>query len=322
LIEYVRSVTEPMTTPYRLSIIIPCFNHGEFLPEVVASVKGAARKDLELIVVDDGSTDARTSIEMDALTDQGVHVIRQENKGLAAARNAAILASKGEYIFPLDADDHLCPGWIDRGIQILDSKPQIGVVYGDALCFGTRNDRWRVGPFDPDLLLDWNFIHASALYRRRIWEQNCGYDGTMPVQGFEDWDFWLGALAAGWQFYYLPEVFFEYRQAEHSMLTRASGFEGRVEEFIAKKHGLLYRRRWQALSPHPLRSVRTPVVYDFDMAIVERSKGNRSAATKHLVASLRRGLPLAGRSRALGALLLYCLFGIKRSGSTVSSTSK
>ena len=77
------------------------------------------RDDLELIVVDDGSTDERTRKEMDALSTRGIKVIRQENKGLAGARNAGVLASQGEYIFPLDADDRLRPGWIDRGIGIL-----------------------------------------------------------------------------------------------------------------------------------------------------------------------------------------------------------
>ena len=164
--------------------------------------------DIELIVVDDGSTDERTRKEMDALPAQGIKVIRQENKGLAAARNAGIAISRGEYILPLDADDRLRSGWIDRGIRILDSNPQVGVVYGDAQCFGTRNDRWTIGPFDPDRLLQWNYIHASALYRRSVWEQNRGYDGTMPVQGYEDWDFWLGALEHGWEFAYVPRGVF------------------------------------------------------------------------------------------------------------------
>jgi glycosyltransferase involved in cell wall biosynthesis len=234
-----------MTKCCKMSVVIPCFNHGEFLPEAVGSVSNLRRNDIDLIVVDDGSTDERTRREMDGLQAQGIKVIWQENKGLAAARNAGILASRGEYIFPLDADDRLRSGWIDDGIRILDANPQIGIVYGDAECFGTRRTgRWRVGPFDQNHLLDQNYIHASALYRRSVWEQNGGYDGTMPVQGLEDWDFWLGAVEHGWQFAYVPEVFFDYRQTQGSMITRASGFEAQIEEFIAKKHGLLYRRAW------------------------------------------------------------------------------
>jgi glycosyltransferase involved in cell wall biosynthesis len=236
-----------MTKSCKVSVIIPCFNHGEFLPEAIASVTNIRRDDIDLIVVDDGSTDERTRTEMDALPAREIQVIRQENRGLAAARNAGITVATGEYILPLDADDRLLPGWIDNGIRILDSGPQVGVVYGDAECFGTRTGRWRVGPFETDKLLKWNYIHASALYRRSVWEQNRGYDGTMPVQGLEDWDFWLGALEHGWEFAYVPEVFFEYRQASESMITRTGGFLSQVEEFIATKHGLLYRQAWQRL---------------------------------------------------------------------------
>ena len=227
----------------KVSVIMPCFNHGEYLPEAVASVLNAKRDDMELIVVDDGSTDERTREVIDGLT--GIKVIRQENKGLAAARNAGIEVSEGEFIFPLDADDRLRPEWISRGIQILKTSPQVGVVYGDAEQFGTRSGSWVVGHFDVDKLLRWNYIHAAALYRRCVWEQNGGYDGKMPVQGLEDWDFWLGALEHGWQFAYLPEVFFEYRQSEGSMITRTREFESEVEAFIARKHGLLYRQAWQ-----------------------------------------------------------------------------
>lgn len=236
-----------VTKSYKVSIVIPCFNHGEFLSEAVASVIQIGRGDVELIVVDDGSTDERTGVEMDKLVAQGIHVIQQPNKGLAAARNAGVLASQAQYILPLDADDRLRPGWLDRGIEILNSDPKVGVVYGDAERFGAQLGRWCVGSFDTEKLLNWNYIHASALYRRSIWEQNGGYDGTMPVQGFEDWDFWLAALERGWQFAYLPEVFFEYRQSEGSMIKRARAFERQVEDFIAKKHGPLYRQAWLQL---------------------------------------------------------------------------
>jgi glycosyltransferase involved in cell wall biosynthesis len=236
-----------MTRPCKVSVIIPCFNHGEFLAESVASVKKIQREDIELIVVDDGSTDELTRKEMDNLCAQGTKVIRQENKGLAGARNAGVNAAQGEYIFPLDADDRMRSGWIEAAIEILDSDPQVGVVYGDTQCFGTETDRWRVGPFDSERLLTRNYIPCSALYRRSIWQLNNGYQSGMPVQGLEDWDFWLGTYERGWRFAYLPEVFFDYRRAEQSMITRMAGFEDQVDAFVAKKHGLLYRQAWLAL---------------------------------------------------------------------------
>jgi transposase len=70
----------------------------------------------------------------------------------------------------------------------------------------------------------------------------------MPVQGLEDWDFWLSASEHGWQFAYLTEALFDYRIAQESMITRTHGFEEQVAEFIAKKHGLLHRQAWLQLS--------------------------------------------------------------------------
>ena len=231
-----------------VSVIIPCFNHGEFLPEAVSSVTAMDRDDVELIVVDDGSTDEHTRKEMDLLEANGIRVIRQPNKGLAAARNAGILASKGEYIFPLDADDRVRAGNIEHGIRVLDANPRVGVVYGDVQFFGVRTGLWTAGPFSPNRLMRQNYIACSAVFRRVIWEQNGGYDGTMPVQGFEDWDLWLGAFEHGWEFAYVPEVLFEYRKHQESMLTRALKREEEVAVFVARKHGALYRQAWLELA--------------------------------------------------------------------------
>ena len=236
-----------MSSP-TVSVIIPCFNHGEFLPEAVASVAAIKRHDVEIIVVDDGSTDEPTRQEIGALITQGIKVVRQENKGVAAARNAGVRVSKGEYILPLDADNRLRSGYIEHGIRILDANPQVGVVYGDAQYIGIREGRWHVGPFNRDQLLLWNQIDACAMYRRSVWEQNKGYDGTMPVQGLEDWDFWLGAFEHGWQFAYVPDVLFDYRIAKESMLTRAHACDKQVQEFVARKHASLYRHAFVELA--------------------------------------------------------------------------
>ena len=235
------------TRPFKVSVIIPCFNHGEFLPEAVASVISMNRDDVELLVVDDGSTDDRTRKEMDTLEAKGVHVIRQENKGLSAARNAGISASQAKYILPLDADNHIRPAYVDHGVGILDTQPQVGVVYGDAEFIGIRTGRWNVGSFSPARLLDSNYIDACAVYRRSVWEQNGGYDERM-LNGFEDWDFWLGAYERAWQFAYVPEVLFDYRKAHESMLTRVWHLREQVAQFVAAKHGPLYRQAWLQLA--------------------------------------------------------------------------
>lgn len=236
-----------MTRASRVSVVIPCFNHGQFLPEAVKSVASLGRDDVDLVVVDDGSTDERTAKEMDGLRAQGIRVIRQENKGLAGARNAGIAATSGEYVLPLDADNRIRREYIEHGTGILDVKPKVGVVYGDAEYIGEQQGRWHVGPFDRDRLLYWNYIDACAMYRRKIWEENGGYDGTMPTQGLEDWDFWLGALERGWEFQYVPKVLFDYRKMSGSMITGTYGHEADVIKFVATKHGSLFRGAWLSL---------------------------------------------------------------------------
>lgn len=231
-----------------VSVVVPCYNHGEFLAEAVGSVTGMRREDVELIVVDDGSTEEGTRAEVDRLAAQGVRVIRQSNRGLACARNAGIEASRGEYILPLDADNRVRAAYVERGTKILDANPEVGVVYGDAEYIGKRSGRWRVGYFDGNQLLQWNCFDACAMYRRRVWEENGGYDSTIPVQGLEDWDFWLGAVEHGWKIQYVPEILFEYRVGEESMLTRANPHNERVEKFVARKHAMLYRREWLSLA--------------------------------------------------------------------------
>jgi glycosyltransferase involved in cell wall biosynthesis len=188
--------------------------------------------------VDDGSTDERTCQEIGAIIAQGTKVVRQENKAVAAARNAGVLLAGGKYILPLDADNRLRSGYIEHGIRILDANPQVGVVYGDAEYIGKRKGRLRLGSFDRDRLLQCNQIDACAMYRRPIWEQNNGYDGTMPVQGFEDWDFWLCALENGWRFAYVPEVLFDYRVAKRIDVNKQvlSTIRDRLVEIETQDH--------------------------------------------------------------------------------------
>jgi hypothetical protein len=95
----------------------------------------------------------------------------------------------------------------------------------------------------------------------------------MPVPGAEDWDLWLGALERDWQFVYLPEVFFEYRQAEGSMLNRlyASGLTQQLEEFVARKHGMLYKRAWLSLLEERRSARRT--IRQLATLLLSRAKG-------------------------------------------------
>src|SRR5438270_12685045 len=113
-----------MSSP-RFSIVIPCFNHGAYLPETLRSIEAAGRTDVEVIVVDDGSTDPITRKVIDGLHGEYLTVIRQKNSGLAAARNAGFKAAKTDYVLPVDADNRIRPAYIEHGISLMTADPQV-----------------------------------------------------------------------------------------------------------------------------------------------------------------------------------------------------
>jgi glycosyltransferase involved in cell wall biosynthesis len=197
-------------------------------------------------VVDDGSTDARTQAELARAETAGARVIRQSNQGLARARNVGIAATRAAIIIPLDADNRLRPAMVEEAVRVLKESNRVGVVYGDAEYIGERSGRWTVGPFDLRRLLEWNYIDACAAIRRKVWEENGGYDAGMPLMGLEDWDFWLSTHERGWSFEYVPKIFFDYRVRSGSMsaATRVSESRRRLAAYVAGRHGELYRNEF------------------------------------------------------------------------------
>jgi GT2 family glycosyltransferase len=234
--------------PVDLSIVIPCHDDGEFLVEAVASAERAAAERSELLVVNDGSREERTLEVLDVLRRAGYTVIDQEQGGVAAARNRGIREARGRYLLPLDADNRLRPGFPAAAVSILDAEPAVGVVYGDREEFGCRSGTVAAPEFDLDGLLRANFIDACAVVRREVWEQCGGYDGAM-VQGWEDWDLWIGAAERGWRFHRLSGITFDYRVRPGSMASHLHSAEvgTPLRLHMIDKHHDLYRQRLPGL---------------------------------------------------------------------------
>ena len=107
-----------------VTVVIPCYNQGRYVGDAIASVKRQTYTRLEIIVVDDGSTDECAQIAESA----DVRVLRQANAGLAAARNAGLNAARGEFIVFLDADDELLPDAVESGVAVLRDRPDLACV--------------------------------------------------------------------------------------------------------------------------------------------------------------------------------------------------
>lgn len=202
----------------KVSVIIPCYNQGQYVVETIQSVLAQTYDDFEIIVVNDGSSEEETVNLLATLSMPKTSVIHTGNQGLAAARNSGIAAACGEYILPLDADDTISVEYLEKGVALLEENPSIGVVYGMADYFGARTGQWELPEYSPVGLLAENMIFCSALFRRCDWKKVGGYKTAMR-HGWEDWEFWLTLSEAGVGFVRIPEVLFHYRVRYASMTS-------------------------------------------------------------------------------------------------------
>ena len=232
-----------------ISVITPCYNHGQFLDENVKSVIALSDKvPLEHIIVNDGSTDVKTIEKLTQLKSKGVIVMHQENGGPANARNTAIRASSAEYILPLDADNTLIAEVFEKAFFVMDEDPTIAVVYTDANCFGDMEYAWKPGDIDPYKFLAANYLDTCSLIRKQALIEVDMYDDQIPVHGNEDWDLWLKLIFAKKQFRYLQEIGFKYRVLNDSLSRRESTpKQEKINQYIAKKYAIEYARHYAGL---------------------------------------------------------------------------
>jgi glycosyltransferase involved in cell wall biosynthesis len=182
-----------------VSIVIPCFNHGVFLAACLSSVLGQEYPELEVLVVDDASTDEATIEELRRAHDRDrVQVITlDENSGPSAARNRAVAIAKGRYILPVDADNMLVPGAIAALVeQLQGADAAVGYIYPNCRYFGTRDDYFQPPPFNLALLLQGNYCDTCSLIDRDVFDAGVSYSEDLKL-GHEDWDFVLKLASEG-----------------------------------------------------------------------------------------------------------------------------
>ena len=195
----------------KVSVIIPCYNQGQFVDETVQSVLNQTLQDFEIIIVNDGSTEKNTINILKQYSHPKLKIINTDNQGLASARNNGIKESSGKYILPLDADDKIGNKYLELAVNILDKNSDIGIVYCNAEFFGARNGLWQLPKYTESRMLWTNCIFCTAMYRKEDWQKVNGYNQNM-VYGYEDWNFWLSLIEIDCKVYKLEETLFFYRK--------------------------------------------------------------------------------------------------------------
>ena len=240
-----------MTAP-AVSIVVPCYNGGQFLDQMLASLDAQVFRDFEVIIVDDGSTDPETIAKL-ASPPAGVTVVHQANAGLSAARNAGFRAARGDLVLPLDCDDALSPTFLAETVAALKAAPaELAFAFTDMRATGAIQGilpRYFIR-FDQLFL---NRLPYCLLLRKRAWEAVGGYDETM-LDGYEDWEFNIRLTVAGFGGVGIPQPLFIYCVSPDGMLmSRSARLHGKLWRDILRRHSEIYnwkmlremKRRWR-----------------------------------------------------------------------------
>lgn len=180
-----------------VSVVMPIFNYGKMFHKAIESVFESDYPNIELIVVNDGSTNEYVLNKIKSLgLSNNVKIINQENKGQSAARNVGIRESNGEYILPLDSDDQILPEYISTCVSIISRDKKLSPVYCDTIHIGEISgvevrpewslDRLKQGPF---------IVNCSMFSKQSFLDVN-GFDEDL--KGWEDYDFWLRLAINGY----------------------------------------------------------------------------------------------------------------------------
>lgn len=232
-------------TPPAISVIITCYNYGRYLSDAVNSLigghtslgemPGQSFQSFEVIIVDDGSTDDSVRIA-ERLADpwQGIHLIRQRNKGSAVAMNTGIQASHARsdsLIAVLDGDDMMEPWRLERMLRAYEEHPH-SAIYDNIQYFGNGQrgvvadwesgkqiHRLNLKSYDFEKTLYKNSMHKGLLYPKRAWEEVGGYPAIMN-QGREDWAFNVALGIRGWCGFNTGEYDYLYRREGQNRTLR------------------------------------------------------------------------------------------------------
>lgn len=257
-----RAEKSPNSSPARVAVVVTCFNSGATLVDTIASINSCGTA-VELVVVDDGSTDEHTHQVLSDLQEAGVLIIRQRNLGQAAATAAGVAATRAPYVMRFDSDDLLEAGAVDDLADALDNAGDIAVAWGSFQTFGLTTFVVPGAPaLDPWLLTYVNLLPGSGALIRRSALVSVG--GWQLSDGFEDWDLWMSFAERGFVGISVPRIVFRYRRHHASRQAQAHHLTPGHYQSLLSRHPRLHQNRRQNL----LRSD-APIALKFLVPLVE-----------------------------------------------------
>ena len=181
-----------MTQTPKISVIVPAYKTAPYISACLDSILAQTFTDIEIICINDGSPDDALKIfQRYARRDKRIRVMTQKNQGIVYARNNAIAAARGKYIFPIDSDDMIAPNCLETLYKIITTT-DYDIVSPAGIQFGERNRMWKLPKICRfNMYGGRNGIHNSSLFPRELWKKYGGYCRELNSLCLEDYDFWL-----------------------------------------------------------------------------------------------------------------------------------
>ncbi len=230
----------------RIAVIVPCFNDGMLLVEALGSISEA--EPIEVVVVDDGSTDPETAAALNIVEGGSTTVIRHdENRGVSAARNTALHACEAEFVVPLDADDLLLDGILAELADRLESEPAAAVSYGDYLEFSSEGPELTLRRA-PERIDGFRIVHVNeypplAMFRRELLVDLGGWKRVGEgLDAHSDWGLWMTLAEHEATGVYLGAEKITYLHREHGfrLATQAREHHRELYEGLKQAHPRLF----------------------------------------------------------------------------------
>ncbi|MFO1126867.1 MAG: glycosyltransferase [Rhodospirillales bacterium] len=247
--EYSVVYASPRRGASRVAVVVPLYNYSQYVCEALESVAAQTMRDIDVIVVDDNSTDdslniAKSWIVTNTHQFNYVALLKNEvNSGLSRTRNSGIDHAGAELILPLDADNQLLPTCVQRCVALLD-ETNAAMAYPTIEMFGDQTGLVTVSDWDVSRLQFGNYIDAMAMFRMACWLTVGGY--TRSEYGWEDFDLWCKFAEAGFWGVRVPEVTARYRVHGQSMLKTVTDVLANRERVTAE---VTARHPWLDIAP-------------------------------------------------------------------------
>lgn len=245
-----------------VTVIVSLFNYKDYIIPCLESVKSQTLSNLDLIVVDDCSTDGSLEVAHDWLAENGSRfshyllIHHRFNKGLASSRNTGFAHARTEYVFVLDADNLLYPRCLERLVSALGNcDASFSYCYLEK--FGDESCLQNTRPWNPAALVLGNTIDAMVLLRKSVWEQIGGYSSNDVMRlGWEDFELWFKIARSKRWGILVPEILARYRVHRSSMLNTTTNPNANkvwaylcsnYGEFFSEGSGMNHSHGWKAL---------------------------------------------------------------------------